>query len=200
MFFLLDRSGGIGERCPLTDYERHRVKKICCFLFATTLLVGCVTKRPQVASYVDPFTRARTDIMAENVLEGPEPVREVVWLNASRIYRSARDHRYYLEVDYLARAETGYLEIPPGETLVILADGEELKFTGSGSLNARKQHDNEVSERAIYLATGHQLRTIANAEHVRISILGRNGMVQRTFTPANTDRFRQFVRHYVTEA
>ena len=174
------------------------VKKINCLVLAASLLAGCATKTPQVATYIDPYTQARTDLMAENMLESPQPIREIVWLNASRVFRNARDYQYYLEVDYMARAETGYLEIPPGETLIILADGQELKFSGTGSLNNRKEKKDEVSERAIYVASGSQLRTIANAENVKVSILGRNGMVQRTFTPANFDRFRQFVQHYVT--
>ena len=37
----------------------------------------------------------------------------------------------------MARAETGFLEIPPRLT-VIIADGQEFKFNGSGSINARK--------------------------------------------------------------
>ena len=57
-----------------------------------------------------------------------------------------------------------------------------------------------MTERAIYEATGQQLRAIANSENVRVSILGRNGMVQRTFVPANFERFRQFVQRYVTTA
>lgn len=175
------------------------MKKInCLLLLAGILLAGCATQRPPVTTYIDPFTRARTDLMSENMLESPEPVREIVWLNASRMFKNARDYQYYLEVDYMARAETGFLEIPPGETLVILADGEELKFNGSGSLNSRKERDEEVTERAIYVASGHQLRAIANAETVKVSISGRNGMVQRTFTPANTERFRQFVSQFVT--
>jgi hypothetical protein len=176
------------------------VKKIYCFVVATGLLAGCASQPPPVATYIDPATHARTDLMAENMLESPEPIREVVWLNASRMFRNSRDYQYYLEVDYMARAETGYLEIPPGETLVILADGQELKFTGSGSLNSRKERKEEVSERAIYQATGAQLRAIATAEKVKVSILGRKGMVQRTFTPANFERFRQFVQHFVTSA
>ena len=136
--------------------------------------------------------------MGENMLEAPEPIREVVWLNASRMFKNSRDYQYYLEVDYMARIESGYLEIPTGETLVVIADGQELKFSGAGSINARKQLKEEVTERAIYPATGQQLRAIANAEKVRVSILGRNGLVQRTFTPADFERFRQFVQHYVS--
>ncbi len=176
------------------------MKKLSCLLLAAGLLAGCASNPRPVATYVDPVTRARTDLMAENMLESPEPIREIVWLNASRMFKNAKDYQYYLEVDYMARAETGFLEIPPGETLVIIADGQELKFTGSGSLNSRKTQSDQVSERAIYVANGQQLRAIATAESVKVSILGRNGMVQRTFTPANTDRFRQFVKHYVTSA
>jgi len=131
------------------------------------------------------------------MLETPGPVREIVWLNASRIFTSGRQPQYYLEVDYLARAETGFVEIPPGETLVILADGRELKFTGSGSL-ARKEKKDEVSERAIYPASAEQLRAIAGAEKVKVSILGRKGIVQREFTPANFQKFREFVKNYAS--
>jgi hypothetical protein len=173
------------------------VKKINSLLLATVLLAGCATKAPDVATYIDPYTKARTDLMSENMLEATEPIREVVWLNASRMFKNPRDFQYYLEVDYMARTETGYLEIPPGETLVIIADGQEIKFNGSGSINARKEQKEDVSERAIYAATGQQLRTIANAENVRVSILGRKGIVQRKFTPENFERFRQFVQRFV---
>jgi len=169
-------------------------------VLAAGVLGGCATKPPEVATYYDPYTHSRTDLTAENVLEqqGPGPVREVVWLNASRVFLDARNFQYYLEVEYMARSETGYLDIPPGETLVVLADGQEIKFTGSGSLNARKEKKDEVRERAIYAASGAQLRSIAGAQSVKVSILGRNGIVQRDFNAANFDRFRQFVQRFVT--
>jgi hypothetical protein len=167
-------------------------------LFLVGLLAGCATKVPSVITYYDPYTHARTDLTAENMLESPEPIREIVWLNASRIFSNNREFQYYLEVDYMARAETGFLEIPSGETLVIDADGEKIKFSGSGSANSRKERKDEVTERAIYLATGQQLRAIASATSVKVNILGRNGMVQRDFTPANFEKFRTFVQRYVT--
>jgi hypothetical protein len=166
---------------------------------AVLLLAGCATKPPEVATYYDPYTHARTDLTGENVLESPtNPPREVVWLNASRVFMNPKDFRYYLEVDYMARKETGFLDIQPGESLVVLADGQELKFNSSGSLNSRREQKGEVSERAIYPASGQQLRAIAGAQSVKVSILGRNGMVQRDFNAGNFEKFRQFVQHFVT--
>ncbi len=175
------------------------MKTINLLALAGALAVGgCATKAPQVTTYYDPYTHSRTDLTSENILESPGPVREVVSLDASRVFLNPADFQYYLEVEYLARAESGYLDIQPGETLVILADGQELKFSGSGSINTRKESKGEVRERAIYVATGQQLRTIAGAQTVKVSILGRNGIVQREFAPANFDKFRDFVQHYVT--
>jgi hypothetical protein len=83
---------------------------------------------------------------------------------------------------------------------VIDADGEKLKFSGSGSANSRKEQKDEVTERAIYVATGQQLRTIANSSSIKVNILGRNGMVQRDFTPANFEKFRAFIQRFVTSS
>lgn len=175
------------------------MKKIQLALLATSLwLTGCATKAPSIATYYDPYSHSRTDLTAQNMLESPEPVREIIYLDASRVFLNARDFQYYLEVEYLARTETGFLDIPPGETLVILADGQELKFSGSGSLNSRKERKDEVTERAIYPVGGQQLRTIAAAQSVKVSVLGRNGIVQRDFNAANFQKFRDFVQHYVT--
>ena len=178
--------------------KTHNVNKTSILLLAATLLAGCATKSPNVVTYYDPYTKARTDLTGDNMLKSPEPVREIVWLNASRVFTNPRQFQYYLEVDYLARAETGFLDIAPGETLVILADGDELKFSGSGSSNARKERKDEVTERAIYPATAEQLRAIAGAQTVKVSILGRNGIVQREFTPENLERFRTFVQRFVS--
>ena len=164
------------------------------------LIAGCVTKAPDVVSYRDPNSGSRTDLISENLLESPGTPRELVWLNASRVFKNSRDYQYYLEVDYMARPETGFLDIQPGETLVITADGETWRLSGSGSLNTRREAKEEVRERAIYPATGHQLRLMASAQAVRVGVIGRNGIVQREFAAANFDRFRQFVSKFVPEA
>jgi hypothetical protein len=179
--------------------ERQNVNKLSLlFLAVAGLFAGCATKAPDVMTYHDPYSRTRTDFITENMLETAGPPREIVWLNASRVSNS-KDYRHYLEVEYLALPETGLLDIQPGESLVVLADGQELKFHSSGSLNARREQKGEVRERAIYAATGQQLRAIANAKTVKVSITGKNGIVQREFTPANFEKFRNSVTNYVAE-
>jgi hypothetical protein len=189
------RSKGHPERA---FNKRQDVKKMNLLLLSATLLAGCATRSPDVVTYYDPHTKTRTDLISENMLETEGPPREIIWLNASRVFHNPKNYQYYLEVDYLSHADTGLLEIPPGESLVILADGQELKFRGSGSANSRRERKNEVSERAIYSATGEQLRTIAGARDVKVSVIGRNGIVQREFRQLNFEKFRHFVTEYVT--
>src|SRR5438876_10489717 len=136
--------------------------------FAALLFVaGCATETPSVSSHYDPVMGDRTDLLSGNILESSGPLREIVELDASRVWKNARDNNYYLEVSYMARSEVGYLEIPPGETLTIVADGQPLKFDGTGSANMRKRVRKEVvQERAIYPATRGALQKIARAQQV----------------------------------
>src|SRR5262249_38814345 len=77
-----ERVGALPNRRAPVSRKALVKKQINLVLFVSIFLAGCATQKPEVATYVDPYTHARTDLMAENVLEGPEPVREVVWLNA----------------------------------------------------------------------------------------------------------------------
>jgi len=167
--------------------------------FAALLFIaGCATKAPPVSTYYDPVLGDRTDLLSDNVLETPGQPRELVELDASRIWKSAHESRYYLEVRYMARAEVGYLEIQPGETLTIIADGKLMKFDGTGSANTRKpfKSDKLVRENAIYPATKSALQRIAAADQVKVQIKGNKGLIQREFAKDNRDRFRQFVSFY----
>ena len=157
---------------------------------------GCATKPPEVSTYVDPVGN-RTDLLSDNLLEAPGAPRELVWLNASRIWKNYNESAYYLEVNYMAKSEVGYLEIPPGEMLTIIADGKPLKFDGSGSLNSRKPFRKElVRENAIFPASRIALQKIANAQQVKVQIKGKNGLIERDFAKENIDRFRKFVLSY----
>jgi hypothetical protein len=168
------------------------------FVCGLALLTGCASEpAPNVTTYVDPASGLRTDLLGENMLEAKGPPREVVWLNASRVFRNYRDAQYYLEVQYMARKEAGYLEIPPGETLTLVLDGQTLKFGGTGSAGQRKPHKDEfVIERAIYPSTRVQLQKIALAREVKVQIRGANGLVEREFNKENQERLRQFVTRF----
>ena len=172
------------------------MKTLGAFFIALLLLTGCQTKPPEVATDFDPITGQRTDIM-ENILESPQnPPREVLWLNASRLGNDywRRKGAYYLEVNYMARTETGYLDIPFGSTLKIVADGQEMRFAGNGSVNKRTtSRKGMVSETALYQVTRPQLEQIANAKDVKVEVRGNNGLVQRDFAPDNFKRFQDFL-------
>jgi len=147
-----------------------------------------------VSTYIDPVMGNRTDLLSDNLLETPGPPRELVWLNASRIFKSDFESQFYHEVSYMARKEVGYLDILPGEMLTIIADGKAMKFDGSGSLNTRKPYKKElVRENAIFPATRQALQKIAAAQQVKVKIKGNNGLIERDFAPENSDRFRKFV-------
>jgi hypothetical protein len=171
--------------------------KALAILAVLILISGCRTAPPDVTSSYDPITGERTDLMSENVLETPQnPPREVVWLNADRIYGNAwkRNTQTFLEVNYMAKAETGYLEIPIGATLLLTVDGQEMNFTGSGSFNKRKPwRKGFVKETALYEVSRSQLAKIAGAKQVKVRIKGNNGIVERDFAPENFKRFRDFV-------
>src|SRR5947207_14914940 len=93
-------------------------------LFAAllALFTACRTSPPDVTTNFDPISGERTDMLSENMLETTQnPPREIVWLNAARVYRDVWNSKnsLFLEVNYMARAETGYLEIPLGTSLFL---------------------------------------------------------------------------------
>jgi hypothetical protein len=166
------------------------------FLLLLVLITGCHTTVPDVATNFDPMTGARTDLLSGNMLETPQnPPREVVWLNADKIYDAwNRRTKLYLQVDYMAKADTGFLEIPVGTSLILNVDGREMKFTGNGSFNKRNSREKGfVNETALYEISRMDFRTIANAKHVKVQIKGNKGIVERDFAPDNFRRFQEFL-------
>jgi hypothetical protein len=173
--------------------------KALAMLAVLILVSGCRTAPPDVTTNYDPITGERTALMSENVLETPQnPPREVVWLNADHIYKDAwnRAEKTYLEVNYMAKTETGYLEIPVGATLLLTVDGQDMNFSGNGSFNKRKPWKKGfVRETALYDVSRTQLAKIAGAKQVKVKIKGNNGIVERDFAPDNFKRFQDFVAH-----
>ena len=162
-------------------------------LVLAAILAGCATNQRDVATCYDSFTGLRTDLIMDNPLEPGGEAREYLWLNASRVFKTFTTYNYYLEVTYAAKAETGFLEIGPGQTLAIVADGREMKFAGSGSSSLRKKKGEVLNENALYSAQADQLRVIAGAQRVTVRVIGKTGLVQRDFGPQNFERFKKFV-------
>ena len=166
-------------------------------LLTLLLLGGCARQGPNTATNYDPVFGVRTDIMADNPLETPGEPREIIWLHASRMVNRQDVATYYLEVKYMAKADAGWLEIPPGENLILTIDGEPVKFRGSGSENMRARYKKDfVKERAIYQVPKATLQKIAKAKEVKVTIRGNNGLIQRTFDAANFGKFREFVEKF----
>jgi len=163
---------------------------------ATAFLPGCATHAPDVSSYYDQATGLRTDLM-ENELEAPGQPREIVWLNASRVFHNSKTSELFLEASYMAMKERGYLEIPPGKTLTVIADGKPMMFDGTGSSNMRKAYKKDfVRETALYPVSRADLQKIANARNVKVQIKGANGLIEREFKAENFQRIRKFVSYY----
>lgn len=129
-----------------------------------------------------------------NELETPGEPRELVWLNATRMPKGAREYRYFLQVQYMSTTDAGWLDIQPGDSLTLLIDGQPVKFESTGSLNTRKESkEGVVHEIAIYQVSPGQLRQIAYAKSVQVQIRGQRGTVEREFKPDNFKRFQQFI-------
>jgi hypothetical protein len=190
---------GLPDKFPAEIALTNYMKNIFCALLAVALLAGCQTA-PEVTTYVDPMTNQRTDLLSENELPSPgggQP-REIIWLNASRVPVSRSKYQTYLEVMYAANAEAGPLDINPGRSLTIVADGQELKFSGLGSANGRKEKGGIVYESALYEAQPSDIETIANAQKVTVLVQGKSLLIERNFGPENFDRFRQFANQLAT--
>jgi hypothetical protein len=161
-------------------------------LAAALIFSGCGTT-PEVTTWTNPLTGLRTDVLAENLLDVPGESREMLWLNAYREVLGPQSERFHLQAIYGAREEAGYLEINPGRSLVIVADGQELSFSGLGSLD-KEEKKGALFETARYDATADDIGRIARADTVVVRVIGRNGIVVRGFRPENFERFRKFAQ------
>jgi hypothetical protein len=161
-------------------------------LFLALVLIGCGTA-PEVTSYVNPVSGRRTDMVGQNLLDAPGNNREMLWLNAYRDFADQYHYTYYLEVIYGAREDAGYLDIGPGRSLTIIADNQELSFTGLGSLSKDTQKG-ALFETARYEVTADDIHRIANAKKVVVQVRGHHGLISREFGPENFEKFRKFVQ------
>lgn len=169
------------------------MKSAFCLLLAAVVFAGCVAT-PEVTTYVDPLTNQRTDLLSENelVVPGQTEPREIVWLNASRVPKDRTTSNIYLEVTAAVRTGTDPIDIYPGRTLTILADGKEMKFSGLGSSNHRREKNGILYESALYEATRPDIDAIAAASKVTVLVQGKGVLIERDFNAENFQRFKQF--------
>ncbi len=94
------------------------------------LLCACVP-RYRVSTLQDEFAGTHLRHMRGNVLVAPGGAREWIALDAEARKAVGDSVRYSLIVDY---RDTGdWLRIGPGETLILLVEGERLALGGSGA-------------------------------------------------------------------
>lgn len=174
------------------------MKNLLVVLAGIVVMVGCATTpAPDVTTHYDNVSGLRTDLMSDNLLPAGDHPRELVWLNASRVYHTTSRYNYYLEVTYMARKEVGLLEIPPGQSLTLVVDGETIPLTGTGSLDSEKEtKEGLVQETAIYKTSRLVLQKISIAKKVNVAVKGKNGLVERDFADENLDKFRRFVTNF----
>jgi hypothetical protein len=164
------------------------------------LLAGCMTpeKPPPTATVYDSVTGERRDV-SDNLLPSPvDPPREIIYLTSFREYpRYGAQSKYFFSVKYIASAEVGLLEIPPGQTLTLLADGQPIKLDGTGSVNMRKQYKQDdigfVTETAFYPVSKADLQKLGYARKIRVQVKGNKGLVERDFSQENYKNLRSFV-------
>lgn len=160
-----------------------------------SLWVGCETNKPGLYSYRDDMNGDNYELITDNRLDLANNPGTQVWLNASRITKGNGTVLYYLEVHYESLG--AWLNIQPGETLVVNIDGQEHRYTGVGSGYTRDNHGGKLTEDATYKASSADIRAIASAKAVKVKIIGANGALDRDFMPENTARFQKFVSSYL---
>jgi hypothetical protein len=159
-------------------------------------LAGCKTTGPTGSTYThrDAFSGPDMDITLDNLLESPEDRSYLVWLNAVRIREGAWGARYYLEVRYEGASDAGFMEIGPGDNLILTVDGQTLRFRGPGSSANRKSTDRQTFvENAVFELKADDLRRISKAKDVKVQINGNRRRLYREFKEANTQILRSFV-------
>ncbi len=163
---------------------------------ALAFLTGCGTTTPTGSTYTfrDATAGPDMDVTLDNLLESSEDRSYLVWLNAVRVRDGEWEARYYLEVRYQAASDAGFLEILPGDSLVLTVDGQTMRFRGPGSGDNRKKLGNgQFVENAVFETKADDLRKIAKAKDIKVQVNGKKRKMYREFSEENRQKFRSFV-------
>ena len=160
------------------------------------LLGGCASPAPDFYTDRNEYRGETTDMMVNNPLPSNGTGEGEVSFNATRIGQRNGITLYYFEVR-IDEGSANWIEIEPGEALVLTVDGTELKYDGRGSAGLRKTTRGLHSESAIFLTTASDIRKVADAKAVKLKIIGKAGTIERTFAAENFERFKRFVASYL---
>jgi hypothetical protein len=158
------------------------------------LLGGCATSAPEQDTYTHHGVAGGVDITLDNLLESKEDRSYLIWLNAVRMREGAWDSTYYLEVRYEGASDAGFLDIAPGETLLLTVDGQPMRFSSPGSEKNRSTTGNgNFVENAVYEVKPDVLKRMARAKEIKVQVIGKSRSLYRSFKPVNVEKFRKFV-------
>jgi hypothetical protein len=170
--------------------------RIVLSLVVGLLLAGCAGNAPESDSYTHraSLSGPDMDMTLDNLLESSEDRSYLAWLSAVRVRDNAWDSRYYLEVRYEGANDAGYIDIAPGETLLLSVDGELMRLRGLGSDATRHETSRGTFvENALYEVNPEVIKQIAAANEVKVQINGQARNLYRDFKPVNFQKFRHFV-------
>ena len=173
-------------------------RNILTWLALAGLCAGCATHTGEVATLHDTVTGQTTGLIVNNYLAADLPGPPDLWLNASRVPKGFTGESFYLEVRYQSTIDKGWLNIAPGQSLVLTVDGVPLAYRGAGSLYSRATTPTGgYIEQAIYNVPSDDLRKIAFARTVAVKVIGEKGVMERQFRPENFARFKEFSLKHV---
>lgn len=168
--------------------------KIPAFTFIL-LTFGCAGYDSRVQTIHDGFERHTITRIAGNRLVGaPALSTTIVELNAQKSKSKEGMIAYHL---IIAVSANDWLFVDPGDSLILLIDGQEASLEGDKSTRHRNvQHGSRTKEEVWYGTDLSTLKKIANANDVRIRIVGSEYAVERHFSKENFQRFQTFIARY----
>jgi hypothetical protein len=93
-----------------------------------------------------------------------------------------------------------WLFIASGNSLDIMADGQEISLQTEGSIRHRNVLSGGiVTEKAWYEITPEQLKLIANSKIIKIKLTGSELYLVREFNDINISEIKKFISEYVKE-
>jgi hypothetical protein len=130
--------------------------------------------------------------MSRNVVGGERPTVGNLTVNAERTVEGTSD-RYQLFVRWTGESR---VDVQPGESLIIRADSQEFRFKVLESGIYRDfqcERRCTYDDRAYYPATAEQVKAMADASRVTVTLVGSKQTMERDFNALNFERFREFV-------